>query len=358
MKPIVGRVVIFFGAGASLGGARGHVTPEPPPLMAELYERLAQRFPSTWGPSSERGRRRDAYISDFEKTFIEHDLGRRPDLPPGTPGAPGLSAIEAQRPVAVYFSEFKMDGTRRDLYSRLLSFLTRSSLLNETFFATVNYESLFEQAAHYSGLQMSHLLEAATAVLRGTVADDWPGERRHENQVFLAKLHGSAHFKVAGNDHQRLRALLASTGTHVETGITVMDPFLSIPEHEQGSFPIMTQTSPDRGDFLSPAQILQLRQIWQQAVKNASLVAIIGASPRRYDSHIWESIERATGRVVHIGSVETLKAWRVCNPNVVQLSDDFANGFRPLLKCLALYRKNHGGGALAYLLDLWRVWRS
>src|SRR5580704_2908192 len=98
MNPIVGDIVFLFGAGASRGAAAGHVLPASPPLMTELYDRLAQRFPSEWGPSSDRAARAGRYRENFEKAFTEIDLGRAPDLPPGVRGAPGLTAIESQRP--------------------------------------------------------------------------------------------------------------------------------------------------------------------------------------------------------------------------------------------------------------------
>src|SRR5262245_52718137 len=128
-RDIVGEVVFLFGAGASLGADCGQVTPEKPPLMTEVYRRLAERFPSEWGASSDRSKFANDYEKDFERTFTEVDLRRRPEYPAGSPGAPGVSAIEAQRPLARYFSEFRLDSSGKDLYSRLLTFLRRSGII-------------------------------------------------------------------------------------------------------------------------------------------------------------------------------------------------------------------------------------
>jgi len=46
---MVTDVAFLFGAGASQGAALG-ILPESPPLKTELYNRLAARFPSEWGP--------------------------------------------------------------------------------------------------------------------------------------------------------------------------------------------------------------------------------------------------------------------------------------------------------------------
>lgn len=175
MKPIIGDIVFLFGAGASRGAAVGHVLPDSPPLMSELYDRLAQRYPSEWGPSSKRAAHADRYRENFEKAFAEIDLRRGPDMPPGIQGAPALNAIEAQRPLAVFFSEFRIDETRKDLYSRLLNYLQRSNLIEACFFSSLNYECLFEQASLKAGRPVEYLLEAASAPLKGIILDDWPG---------------------------------------------------------------------------------------------------------------------------------------------------------------------------------------
>ena len=56
-------VVILFGAGASYGA--GNVLPYPPPLGRDLYDKLSDEFPATWGPDSRLGRFADAFRRDF-----------------------------------------------------------------------------------------------------------------------------------------------------------------------------------------------------------------------------------------------------------------------------------------------------
>src|SRR5215471_3994782 len=106
----IGDITFLFGAGASMGGTSHHVVPHTPPLMTELYGQLAHRFPDSWGHLSPRALNSMRYEQDFEKAFVELELGKAPGLPPGVPGASGLQALEAQRPLAVYFSEFLLNG--------------------------------------------------------------------------------------------------------------------------------------------------------------------------------------------------------------------------------------------------------
>jgi hypothetical protein len=336
MKPIIGDIVFLFGAGASKGAAQGHVRPDSPPLMTELYDRLAKRYPSEWGPANRRAAYADRYRQDFEKAFTELDLGRAPDLPPGVRGSSGLGAIEAQWPLAVYFSEFRLDGARKDSYSRLLNYLLRSNLIEDCFFSSLNYECLFEQAVRTAGSRVDWLLEAAAAPARGTVEDDWPGVRESADVAYVAKLHDPCNFNARAE--QMVSAQLSTGHTHVETRIDASDPFTALTGGVAGRpFPIMTQISPNRDDFLAPGKIFQLRQIWGKAIGNASLIVVIGVAPRPYDGHVWEPLAKATDDIVYIGGRPDADAWRRCNPRFRSIGSTFRSGFRHLLRCVATH---------------------
>jgi hypothetical protein len=340
MKPIIGNIVFLFGAGASKGAE--HVTPDTPPLMYQLYDRLALRFPTEWGPSSTRAPHADRYRENFEKAFTEIDLGRAPGIPPGTP-LPGLNAIEAQRPLAVYFSEFQLDLSRCDFYSRLLDFLRRSGLIEDCFFSTLNYDCLFEQAAIRTGFRLDYLLDAASAMLSATAGENWPGARASSDLVYLAKLHGSCTFNTP--DEEWLRVMLSGGNTFVDPNMHVSDLFTPLTEKAaEQMFPIMTQmTSPDRYNFLGGTRLFQFRQIWALAIHNAALIVVIGAAPRQYDDHILGPLQGATGNIVYIGSGRDAAAWRECNPRFQQIGTTFDEGFRTLLTLLALLKRRFGG---------------
>jgi hypothetical protein len=354
MKPIIGDIVFLLGAGASRGAAAGHVLPDSPPLMTELYDRLAERYPSEWGPSSNRAAHASRYRENFENAFTVLDLRRAPDMPPGVPGAPGLTAIEVQRPLAVYFSEFRIDRTRKDLYSRLLNYLQRSHLIEACFFASLNYDCLFEQASLRTGRRIEYLIEAAAAKLRGTIDEDWPGARQSADVTYVAKLHGSCNFSTPVD--QMLMAQLSAGNTHVEVRIDTSDPFVPLTENAAARIlPIMTQLSPDRDDFLASAQIFQLREMWDRAIGQASLIVVIGVAPRPYDTHIWNSLSAATGDIVYIGARRDADAWLGCNVRFRFLGATFCQGFRPLLRCLAAYRSGRGGTLWNYIVDSFRA---
>jgi hypothetical protein len=351
MPPIIGNIVFLFGAGASKGST--HVLPEAPPVMPELYDRLACRFPSEWGAASRRAVNADRYKTNFEQAFTEIDLGQDPSRPPGVPGAPGLMALEAQRPLAVFFSEFHLDGTRKDLYSRLLRYLQGSHLLERCFFSTLNYECLFEQACSRAGFTVNYLLAAAAAMLNATAGPDWPGSRGSSDTIYLAKIHGSCNFIARFDLHTQ--ALLSASNTQVEVSIDPRDPCATLSK-TRDEVSVMTQTSRDRHNFLASSQIFQLSQMWNQAVTNAALVVIVGAASRQYDTHIVAPLRGTNAGIAFIGGRADVDSWREINPRVHHLGDTFERAFCRLARYLAGHKRRPGGSWHQYVLDIVRAW--
>src|SRR5439155_25174237 len=125
-------------------------------LMCELYDELMMFF------QKERGLRSffvdqimkafeqypDQFRNNFEQTFTKVILKTTNEY---ALSAPALSLLEAQRPLALYFSRFVLAPTRMDYYSKLLDALDRSGNIPHTVFGSLNYDCLFEQAASHFG---------------------------------------------------------------------------------------------------------------------------------------------------------------------------------------------------------------
>ena len=216
-------------------------------------------------------------------------------------------------------------------------------------FGTLNYECLFEQALTTLGLQFDYLLESAAEPFVGLTGDDWPGDRHSPNVVCVAKLHGSCNFTTP--DEPILRVQLSSPSTYVETRIVTSDPFAKLTESGVKHFPIMTQISPGKEDFIAGAQIFQIRRIWEKAVALASLIVVIGVAPREYDSHVWNPLRNAAGDILYIGGASDYESWRRCNDKIVWLGSTFVDSFRPLLRRLALHKRRTGGSVWNYILN-------
>ena len=268
------------------------------------------------------------------------------------PATEGLTAAEAQRPLAVYFSEFALDESRKDYYSRLIRYLRWIELLEIAFFSTLNYECLLEQALENEGIGINYLIDEARSVLDATSGPAGPRLQWSARRVNVAKLHGSCNSYFPAD--QNVAAQL-STGAMVETRIDISGARTSLSETSvAGRYPIMSQVSRDREDYLGPAKILQLRQMWAQVISDARLIIVIGLAPRRYDRHIWNPLQHATADIVYIGSDSDASSWLDCNPRFRSLGSTFDRGFRPLLRTLARARRDRGGTVVNYLLDLCR----
>jgi hypothetical protein len=303
--PVMSHGVFLFGAGASKGAT--HVRPCHPPLMRELYDELVEYNPREWGVLSDCA---DRFREDFETTFCEKILkiGRY-----GPDRADTLTLLEKQRSLALYFSQFFLDTSNLDYYSRLLASLSGAGLISDCFFGSLNYDYLFEQAGHRLGLPVDYLCSESKSMR-------------------ITKLHGSCNFtaKISRLD----RAQLATTGTHYEIPFDIdLDPEtvkekLSSPDH----FPVMSQVSPSKEDFLAAGGIHEMRKVWAQALSNAGFLAVIGVSCNQNDAHVIEPIRSATAQIGYIGGESDFQKWKAINKNFIHVGKTFEEGFDKIIR--------------------------
>lgn len=314
-KTMPNEIVFLFGAGASKGA--GHVDPYCPPVMQHLYEELARSFPEKWGPGSSMDKHEEKFRQNFEEAFAEIVLrvGKDNFGPLITP--PSLSILEAQCPLALYFSRFVLDSSGLDCYSKLLSRLKDSGKIPHCLFGSINYDCLFEQAALKLGLWSDY-------------------DCIHGESAQVAKLHGSCNFittELSGQRH-----MLAGQGVHYEVQLNFL-PVVNLEATlrckisgiQPAHLPVMSQVSPGKEDVLAPRRILEIRQKWAIAVSAAATVVIIGVSYNQNDTHIVEAIRKAPAKLLYIGDDESFKAWKAVNGNTEYISETFEKGFNLLL---------------------------
>ena len=230
------EIAFLFGAGASKA-ADGFVKPCPPPIMSELYDELAKTYARDWGPGSGYEIYSDRFRKNFELTFTEVVLGITGDY---AISPPGLTLLERQIPLALYFSRFILDTVGGDCFSKLLSYLSDAGKIEHTVFGSLNYECLFEQAAENLGLKLDY-----------RCVDPMP------DKVRVAKLHGSCNF-ITDRITQTIRAQLAATNNLVEVGLVPL-PLANLEKVLTRSFtaaephlPVMSQLSRDKINYTSP----------------------------------------------------------------------------------------------------------
>jgi hypothetical protein len=282
-------IVMLFGAGASYGAT--HVRPSAPPLMDSLYTALATLSPKQWGVESPFAPHEDAFTKDFERTFGEVVLN-----PPFE--WPSLNILEVQIPVAAYFSQFILETGGLDCYSRVLSALNAAGKISNCFFSSLNYDCLLEQAAVQVGIAVDYSCN-------------------HENSIRIAKLHGSCNL-ITDAATQNIRAQLATRGTHVELHADFINPTANLRErveakiggHQPAHFPVMSQISPRKEHFVSPARIEEIRNQWRKAVSTAKTTGIVGVKYNPNDSHIVQPIMESRASVIYIGDDASARSWK------------------------------------------------
>jgi len=319
---MVKRKAFLFGAGASKGASTS-TRPYPPPVMTELYDRLAVQFPDEWGPASRLARHADAFRTDFEAAFTEFVL-QMPDTVSYGISPPTLNLLEGQRTLAIYFSQFTQDGDSEDSYSKLILALKKSGSLSSCVFGSLNYDCLFEQAAHMLGSGVDYSCSAMQAT-----------------EVRVAKIHGSCNF-VTPRLSQHDRALLSAPNVAYEKDFEPLHPIglearlrvALAPTRAQ--LPVMSQISPGKEHLLAPVKIQEYRNSWRAQTLAAEDVVIIGVSHNQNDAHILETVRALSVPIYYIGDEANAAKWKKENHHVKWVHAFFEQGLEKLVVDLGL----------------------
>jgi hypothetical protein len=257
------RLAVLLGAGASYGC--GPVTPTAPPLGAQLYDALRDRFPETWG----------TLITPDEDTAFRSD-------PPFEKGMGELWETNDERTqrliidLALFFAEFAPAGPD-NRYGDLLDILRRRHLLGASVFASLNYDCLFELTAGTRGLNVDH-------------TSGMP----HTDRLTLLKPHGSCNFVMRGLGEGIVmrNVVLSHVGSYYEGPIEPRHPSSVAGLYAEGPSipPAISLYSPGKPSPIAGTAIGQMRDRWRTWVAGADPVVVIGARVVLDDGHVWEPI--------------------------------------------------------------------
>ena len=313
------QIVFLFGAGASKGAT--HILPYCPPVMRGLYNELAKYDPNEWGPTSRLSAYADRFRGDFEATFSEVVLKIPKDNTAPRVTLDSLTLLEKQRLLARYFSQFFLDSSSMDYYSKLLATLNDADQIPSCFFASLNYECLFEQAGHRLGFPVDYLCSESKSVR-------------------VAKLHGSCNFitKKLSRDDQ---ALLASPGLRYEIEFDILPP-VNVGEKLKEYFsnpaylPVMSQVSPGKEHFVAPGKIQQIRNAWSGALSTTPTLVIIGVAHNRNDRHVVEPIRQTRAKIFYVGDNCNFIKWQAENKAFEHVEQKFEHGFKGIIQRLGI----------------------
>ncbi len=266
--------IFLFGAGASYGcGGINH----KPPLGTELFNVLRGSFPQTWGklPNSLSS----IFSNNFEKgmdvIWKKHSQNT------------GI----LMKDMAVFFSKFGIIKTEVNLYRKIIEKIKEKKLLDQTIFASLNYDCLLEIASSISEVKVSY-------------------SGPNKNSSNILKLHGSCNF-VPKN-------IQASLGVTYTSGVSFNSELTSIKPIEvenwcysnNALYPSMAIYMKNKPLQIGEPTIQSFQKYWQEEVIRAEKIFIIGVNPNLEDKHIWDCLSEAKGKNYFCGSKNGFSNWQ------------------------------------------------
>jgi hypothetical protein len=301
-------IAFLIGAGASHGA--GDATPFRPPLGYDLFPRLEEAFPETWG--SLTAEEQDAFsptgagFEDGMKLLWEAFDER---------------AWHALRDLGFFFSRFRLRPRGGDSYSRLLIALNSLGLVQRSCAASLNYECVFEIACAQAGISVDHLGSGDPQSLR------------------VAKPHGSCNF-LAGLHNFRNVTIVASPAQPqlLSADVNVVPPDAVEACYRDGYTipPVMSLYAPDKRTPVGFDIVNGMRDDWGRWAASARVIVSIGAHPYLADEHIWQPVVESDAKVLYIGGQrpDYDRLAVALGGRLEYLGHDFAPALEPLLSRL------------------------
>ncbi len=273
------RYAFLTGAGASYGA--GKLAPKPPPLGSDLYKELATRFPRSWGnlPWQYAGVLRRDFESGMQQIW-----DRRLEL-----------VQELMIDMACYFSKFDPPNDKSDCYSRLVAAIAQGKLMERLAVATLNYECVLDVAASRAGLKIAY--SAAPPP---------------KDNLMIWKLHGACNLLPATQVYNVTIAAKSIFDGPVES---VDLPMIRKRYQLEGLAvpPVMCVYMAGKPTQTVPRFLIQVRQQWAEWVKEADVVAVIGARPNLIETYVWRPILDCQAEIWYV--VCRRQRWRLPSIN-------------------------------------------
>jgi len=254
--------LILFGAGASYGSKNYKV----PPLGDDLFKALQNFNPSGWGelPSSVA----NEFKGDFENGMTNLSKTHSHDMP------------VLQRAMAGFFFNFM--ASENNLYHILAKRIKANNWRGAI--ASLNYERLLEQSLTHEGLQ----------VMVGS-------ETNIDGQIELCLPHGCCHLFCEGVSISTKGISFSGVGISFGGKMKVISNpnEYSHKINNEAIPPVMSYFEPQKSTSSGVHFIKEQRARWNSLVQNSDIIAIVGIRVRERDSHIWEPLKNASGKIIY-----------------------------------------------------------
>ena len=298
--------VVLFGAGASFGSPG--IIPVSPPLGVDLYKVLAKTFPKNWGAMSEELKIK------FEEHF-EIGMGALWSMYPAAvsslkPGAPSPNIL--MQDLTRFFISFRIAPNQQDAYSRFLIKLWSCDKINDTCFATLNYEILLEQAMTTLGLKPRVIRPHGGCNL-------W---LKRGGKIFGTN-------RAIGQGFNSISSKIRPLQPHI------INELLNKPN--QAKYPCMAIYVEGKVTQMGQQYLCRIQNRFYRHISNCESVVLIGVRPWPKDHHIWNHIFKTTAETFYVGEqeyYETLKQCRGRDRQTCFVSDRFENAIEDLIKII------------------------
>ena len=292
------RFAFLTGAGASHGA--GKLYPEPPPLGAGLFVELASQFPASWGSLARK--HTSQLRKDFERGMSQIWEERLASVPQLT--------ID----MAIYFSQFEPPADRSDCYSRLVATILDESLVEETAFATLNYECVLDIAASRAGLKIAY-----------------SGASPPPENLMIWKLHGACNLLPEGKAfHMTIEAASIYEGP-----LDPVDTPMVRQRYQRGLAipPVMSVYMPGKPTQTARRFLDQARREWADWVAGSDVVVAIGARPVLEEEYVWRPMAQSSCEVWYIGGIggEYEQLQQLLSGRLTYLASKFDDAIQPLI---------------------------
>ncbi len=281
--------LILFGAGASFGSDKSGT----PPLGNNLFLELAQFNPPGWGSLPDEFR--NAFNNDFEQGVLKVASERPHDLP------------ILQRAMSAFFFNFKPQNS--NLYFKLANKLKQSP--KQLTVSTLNYERLFEISFCAAGYNL--MIGQANS-----------------NEIELNLPHGCCHLFCESVKGVAGAVNFAGLNVEINGEIKIIsDPQQFNQRITNDAFPpVMSYFEPQKRATAGQAFLTEQRTRFNDLVNTAKRIIVIGVKIREHDTHIWETIKNANGKLIYCSGLSeknTFEVWT--NTHRRNKENKFLDGF-------------------------------
>jgi len=258
--------IFLFGAGASTGcgGTNFKV-----PVGKNLFSLLKNQFLNTWGNLPQ----------DLDIIFSNNfEAGMQVIWERYSTNVPLL-----MKDLAVLLSSATINNREDNLYFKVFVKTKEQNLIQDTVFSTLNYDCLLEIAAHSAGLKINYF--------------DAP----NSNSATVWKLHGSCNFIAKGI--KATNGVSYTRGVVFDTAIKAIQP-AQVRDYCYGDnalYPVMSIYMKGKPLQIAKTVIKKLQSNWQNEIKKAKNIILVGVRPNLEDNHIWDHISSSDAKIFYCG---------------------------------------------------------